>query len=205
MFFKNRKLIIYFYSLFLVCFLCVNISGCALLSPIKEIRTRAHIEDESSNWRITHGSLYGQLETDLLTSRDMKIQVNDFRHGNGEYFEILIEFEEVSINSLNFSPSDVTVKLSNGELLKAKGIDCADVNLNSTLHDKQRLPILENPIPIVIGSCYYLFFNHPAPPDEEEVVMYMNDALMSNSKNIDVPPIYFRKTIKNIYRSGCIM
>lgn len=144
---------------------------------------------------------HGQLETDLLTSSDMAIEVFAFVGDVSQPFRIITEFKEVN-SVIVFNPSFVTVKLRNGNTLKAKGVECEYVKPNGDSQDLQNQSPLKNQIPISTNACYYLFFDYPAPPLEEEFVMYMNNSLMSNGTKVDVPPIYFRKTIRNIYRWG---
>lgn len=188
---------------FLLPLLLIMLLGfsCSACSPIQEIRTRAYIVEKDPNWRIAHGNLHGQLETDLLTSDIMAIEVFVFRGDNEKRFSILTEFNDVK-SGIVFRPQKTTVKFSAGEIAKAKGVKCSSEKGDSSSQESQLRVPTEEQIQITEKSCYYLVFDHQPPSIEEEFVMYWNDSLTLNDAKVNVPPVHFRKTISNLNRWG---
>ena len=182
--------------------MAVGIGGCAL-APTKEIRTRAYIEANDRGWEITHGSLLGVLEIDFLTNKSMsvKIDVHVLKYNTDGFFKILFDFKGASGN-MAFGPSRLDIKLGSGKVLKGKGFACTDANARLDIEGLRGYPPLEERISVKKDDCFYLFFDLPAPPVEEEMVMYMNDSLTMDGNSIAVPQVYFRKTVERKYRLG---
>jgi hypothetical protein len=181
--------------LFCLLFFC---QSCAIFSPIKDIRRRAYIPGSAVSWFIVNGSPSGEIESDLLTNDVAEIELFFFDYNDRNSFIIVMRFKEANGNLL-FRPSNISVKFFNGMALKVKGLDnCFDIkNLQFKEPLEERVKVKKN-------VSYVLLFDHPAPPLEEEIVLYINDALAANGNILEVPPIYFRKTVKNIHRWGFI-
>jgi len=151
-------------------------------------------------WKITHGTVRGVVQTDLLTSSVTTIWMDVFKDTENQFFRILTDFKEVNSN-LVYNPSRVTVRLSTGEILRARGFLCSEFDPKVDLQGLRRHPQIEE-ILVNRNTCYYLFFDHSPPTIEEEIIVYMNDSLTSNGKKVDVPPIYFSKTVERKFRWG---
>ena len=190
------------YSVFLfLAVLCyVSIGSCAM-SPQQKITTRAYIAETDASWEITHGSLLGVSEIDFLTNKQFTIWIDVFKYDKERYFKILMDFKE-SGSDATFRPSHITIKLSNNEILKPKVLPCNDATAKANIQELRSYPTIETGIQVTKGACYYLFFDHPPPPVEEEIAMYMDDSLTVHGYKVYVPLIYFRKTIERKYHWG---
>jgi len=198
-------------SVSIMCIASVGFFGCAL-ADMKAIRSEASIFEKGSGWEITHprdNSTGNRL--DWLENRDMKIEIlferNFFKGEENNPFLISVKFIELKA-PVEFMPSRITLRRNNSEILRAKAISCynnkwdiENLRLNSAIVE----PVLvdkEDRYHMVGKPCYTLFFDYPVPPVEEELILFMNDAFTSNSIKMDIPPIYFRKTIDNNIRFG---
>jgi hypothetical protein len=173
-------------------------------SPELSIKKRAYILDNESNWKIEKGMYLGRIKTDFLTNNLMKIRLSFMSNDGDDYFKIKIQFTDVS-NKINFKPSIIKVTFNNEKTIYANGIECSSVRPYAGPQDNQKPSTLENGNSISKGSCYHLFFNHPTPPIEEDIIIYLDDSLTLNGDKLNIPPIYFRKTIEEDYHWGFIM
>lgn len=194
-------------SISMLCFLSIGFIGCAL-ADMKETRSGASNIEKGSGWGIDHprDNATGK-RLDILKNRDMTVWILLFKDEENKYFRIKTVFEEVK-KPIEFSPSRITLKRSNGDILRGKAISCDNKTLD--LKSLRLYKPLPEPISIdrvekyqMVGvPCYTLFFDYPAPPVDEEFILFMNDAFTANSVKMDIPPIYFRKTIDYNIRFG---
>jgi hypothetical protein len=198
-------------SISVLCFVSVGFIGCAL-ADMKETRSGASIIEKGSGWKISHprDNSTGK-RLDWLENRDMKLEIrferNFFKGEENKPFLISVEFIELKA-PVDFMPSRITLRRNNSEILRAKAISCynkkwdiENLRLNSAIVEPVHVD-KEDRYHMVGKPCYTLFFDYPAPPVEEEFILFMNDAFTSNSVKMDIPPIYFRKTIDNNIRFG---
>ncbi len=138
---------------------------------------------------------------------EIRLYRNFFEAEENTPFLISVEFIELKA-PVDFTPSRITLRRNNGEILRAKAISC--YNKKWDLENVRLYPPIVEPVHVdkedryhMVGKpCYTLFFDYPVPPVEEEFILFMNDAFTSNSIKMDIPLIYFRKTIDNNIRFG---
>jgi len=196
-----------FISILIFSFALAGLTGCAP-ADAKKIRSGASIIDKHSNWTITHprDNASGE-KLDFLKNENMTIWIKFTRNKENKHFYIVTDFIEL-LTPVEFSPSRIVMKLTDGRTLKGKAISCY-----SGKWDLESLRIytsIEEPIRIEKAKkyymsenpCYALFFDYAPPPVDEEFILLMNDALTSNGVKIGIPPILFRKTTDYNIRFG---
>jgi hypothetical protein len=176
---------------------CLNLSGCETT-----VKTRAYLAGAAQGWEMAHDRIGRDLETDDLTGEPATISLLLWRDKvGGRSFQVVSTFKRVD-NGVAWSPSRIIVRLASGTELKAKGIACPKVaEMNDLLLLRSSSP-LEEPVLLKKDDHYCLFFDHPTPPMDEEIVMYMSDSLASKDSGPDVPPVFFRKTEERRIRLG---
>jgi len=174
--------------------LLVGFSFFALsCSPVqKEIRAYT---DQNPDWKMVENCGYERCYpmVDFLTGQDIALEVIFDENKKQQFFIIRTTFTSVNIQ-FQFNTSNVVVTTENRERLKPKGFTCSYTIAN--LRYLRSKPFLQGEIPVKPGDCYLLFFDHPAPPKDEELTMDMNEALTANGKPIGMPLIRFRKNPK---------
>jgi hypothetical protein len=135
---------------------------------------------------------------DFLSAKDIRIRIEAFNHiKNPNLFLIRVgfvgkDFYTLKSDEYEFEPSAVTVKLSNGTVLKPKGFTCS-----YTRWDKQYLqsaPAIERAMTMKRNSCFLLFFDYPPLSVEEEFTMNIY-GLKRLGQPESIPTVYFRKAI----------
>ena len=176
-------------SILVSCF--ALIMGCTAAQ--KEIR--ASIEQDPE-WRMIQNCGYeGCTPTvDFLIGKEMTIRIecdNDWQ--TKQFFTVGVSFDSF-VPELDFYPSRVTIKMGDGEVLMPKGFSCSYTISN--LEFLRSHPELQEPLNVKKRDCFLLFFDHPALSVDEEVVMYMDQAVTSKGTPIRLPPITFKKNPK---------
>ena len=173
--------------------------GCAH-PRTKETRSETVIVEKHTGWEIDRRYGHSGERSDRLTNKDIAVELNLVRWKDNRHFDIAFKFMEVS-HPLTFSPSRITLRLSDGNTLRGKAVSCSKKNWdleNLRLYSPEVEPIHIDKVKkyTVAGNpCYLIFFDHPAPPVEEEIVMFMDDSFVSNGHTMSIPPIHFRKNI----------
>jgi|GEM_PF-4578374 len=162
---------------------------------MRDVREYRAFMEPDPNWGMDKrcDDMYCHLIIDFFVSKDMEFGVKFRKDMEQQFFTVRVDFESVR-NLFQFSPSKVTVRLSNGQVLKAKAFTCA-----YTIRDIDYLrshPSLPDGIPLKgsrASDCFLLFFDYPGPPIEDELTIEMNEALTSNGMPTGIPLIHFRK------------
>ncbi len=189
------------------CLICIGFAGC-VSDDMKIIRSGASIIEKGSGWKIRHPRDNTTAEKlNILENDNLMVQIRFSRHD--KYFYIATYFRKVC-NPIEFKPSCITLKLSNGEILNGKPLSCYNekwdleslisyppVDEPIIIHKRKRHNLKDRP-------SYAIFFNRPPPSVEETFTLFMNDALTSQGAVLHVPPIYFQKTVNYKIRFGLV-
>jgi hypothetical protein len=170
------------------------LSGCTPAASIqKEIRV---FIEQNPGWKINEKCADDDctMLVDFLTGKNMTIRVElDNDRQTKHFFIIRTEFTSLKYQA-QYTPSNIKVKLKNGETLKPKVFTCY-----YTISDLEYLrarPSLEGSFPLNKLDCYLLFFDHPALGAGDEAIMDMNEAFTVSGKKLDVPLVRFLKDPK---------
>lgn len=190
---RGEMIKIFVHCLALIFFIGL-LQGCI---PQDHIISRPTIE-KSPDWEMVEScECEGCLPmVDFLSAGDIRIRIQAFNHMKSpNLFLITVgflgkDFYELKSDEYEFDSSAVTVKLSNGMVLKPKGFTCS-----YTKWDKQYLrsaSAIEGAMPIQKNSCFLLFFDYPPPSVEEEFVLNLK-GLKRKGKTVEVPIVLFKK------------
>ncbi|MCG3113838.1 MAG: hypothetical protein MCM46_18695 [Candidatus Manganitrophus sp. SB1] len=161
-------------------------------APQKEVR--AYIE-ANPNWKMVEVCGYESCgpKVDHLKGKDIDIRLEVFKFQEHQFFVIGMDFMGLS-GTYQFDPSKILIEVSNGKPLKPKRMSC---NIPLDVNDLRLASALPGPFPIPIkeDDCFSLFFDHPAPPNDKELIMNFNKALTLNGEPVGIPLIYFRKNV----------
>ncbi len=167
------------------------INGCAART-VNHKEFRASIQ-ENEFWKMMEKCTDEDctVNVDFLTGKAITMRVElDNDAQTGKFFIIRTEFTAVRNQGI-FTPAALTLRLDNEKALKPKVFSCY-----YTIADLEYLrsrPSLEGSFPVNKLDCYLLFFDHPALSSGSNPVLYLNDALKSNNKSLNIPPVYFKK------------
>jgi hypothetical protein len=173
--------------------------GCAH-PHTKETRSEAVIVEKNSGWKISRWYGHSGERTDELENGNVSVEIHFVREKGTQYFRVRFKFMEVSL-PLTFSPSRITLRLRDGKTLGGKAVSCYKQHWD--LESLRGYAPEAEPIHIdrvkkytVAGNpCYSIFFDHPAPPVEDEIIMVMGDSFALNGIPMSIPSIHFRKNV----------
>jgi|SRR5208283_375378 len=181
----------FFKLLFLI--LLPFVFGCTTAATIpKEILVSI---EKNPDWKIVEkcGDEDCYTLVDFMISKNMTFKVTfDNDKQAKQFFIIRTDFTSIRYK-VQYTPSNIRVKLNNGEVLKSKVFNCY-----YTISDLEYLrsrPSLEGSFPVNKLDCYMLFFDNPALSQKDEAVMNMNDAFTINGNHLDMPLIHFKKNV----------
>jgi hypothetical protein len=199
----NWCMIAVFYSLILSVIMVAGLISCGLV-PKEVIATGVYAEDPNHVWKVTSEIFQGSRRYSLRSNL-IAIVLDFYRDPTGKYFQVGTSFRDIHSDDMTFNPSLVTMRLPAGDHLKVDAY-CPGITLWGSQNSKRdcRFPYiihLNRSFSVYTGS---IVFAHPPPSIEEETVMYMNDALTSDGKKLEIPPIHFRNTIEHNFQFGLV-
>jgi hypothetical protein len=168
----------------------------------------AYLNERDKFWKIDHPHEQTTgITTGLLKSEGLTVKIDFFRDKEKRYFYITTKFIEVK-EPLEYKPSLITLKLPNGNVLYGKALSC--YNKNWDFESLRLYPSVQEPIKIekeeryhMVGKpCYALFFDCPPPPVKDDIIMFINKAIVLKDGELYIPPIYFRKKVDYDIRLG---
>jgi len=196
----NNKRFYLMRTLLMIAFIVQSNHACRALQATQTIYKGVYLSDFKNNWQIKKQISGDQSTTDLITNGDISIELNFF--DKKTYFTIQIKFIELK-NSFVLHQPNININTKYGDILKQKIINCT--YYSNKISSKGGTVVhssFKDQIKIDNNLCYYLIFDHQPPPLEEEIVLNLSKSLTIQGEYVDIPPVYFRKTVKDIYRFG---
>lgn len=179
-------------------FLLMTISflfGCAAIET--EARIAASIMEGNSGWRVKTQRRTIVGVSDILKGENLNILLSFRYDEKSSCYHLMIMFIDID-KPVEFSPSHITLKIPDHNQLKVKALNC---NYEEIAEPITMSPVKRNHI----GRKYRyaLFFDKSASVKDKEVIVFLNNALKSESgDSINVPPIHFRETIERYFQFG---
>lgn len=153
----------------------------------------AYIDNKASDWQMIKNCGFEGCYplVDILIGNDMKLRFDFYRIKKGKLIFVKVTFLEVK-KGLLFNPAKISAILDGRNHLQVKGFKCRDVI--GDFQVLKSMPAIQTPVKINKNDCYLIFIDYQEF-NEQIIAMNIDNALMLNKMNINVPIINFKRNL----------